>query len=156
MVGHDWGALIAWSTALLRPDLVRGVVGLSVPYLPRGPVSLLTALRRAVGERYYMSYFQRPGVAEVELERDVRATLRRWFYSSSGDLPFAERGLLVAPEGGGILDVMHEPDMLPGWLTSADLDFYTAEFRRTGFAARRLGCQAAATGLSRSERPNSQ
>src|SRR5215467_6468656 len=37
VVGHDWGAPVAWNTALLHPDRVRGVAGLSVPYIPRGP-----------------------------------------------------------------------------------------------------------------------
>src|SRR5207237_1364204 len=36
VVGHDWGAIVAWDMALLRPDRVRGVAALSVPYMPRG------------------------------------------------------------------------------------------------------------------------
>src|ERR1700683_28025 len=46
VAGHDWGAPVAWNTALLRPDRIRGVVGLSVPYTPRGgtpPLGLLRA-----------------------------------------------------------------------------------------------------------------
>src|SRR4051794_22348467 len=35
IVGHDWGAPVAWTSALLRPDLFRGVVLLSVPYLAK-------------------------------------------------------------------------------------------------------------------------
>ena len=38
IVGHDWGAPVAWHAALLRPDRFRGVVGLSVPFRPRSPV----------------------------------------------------------------------------------------------------------------------
>src|SRR5579884_1506736 len=57
VVGHDWGAPVAWNTALFRPDRVRGVVGLSVPYLPRGPVSMLAAMRSILGDGFYMSYF---------------------------------------------------------------------------------------------------
>jgi len=41
LFGHDWGAPIVWSTALLHPDKVRAVAGLSVPYVPRGPVSFI-------------------------------------------------------------------------------------------------------------------
>jgi len=37
LVGHDWGAPIVWNSALLRPDLFRGVAGLSVPYVPPAP-----------------------------------------------------------------------------------------------------------------------
>jgi pimeloyl-ACP methyl ester carboxylesterase len=75
-VGHDWGAIVAWDLALLRPDRVRGVVALSVPYAPRGPISLLTAMQSILGEGFYMIYFQQPGRAEAELERDVRTSFR--------------------------------------------------------------------------------
>ena len=134
LVGHDWGTAPAWGTALLRPERVRGVVGLSVPYVPRGPASMLTALRAALGEGFYMVYFQKPGVAEAELERDVRSTMRKLLYSASGDVPMAEPQQPVAAEGGGILDALVETETLPAWLTAADLDFYTEEFTRTGFA----------------------
>src|SRR5579859_3576003 len=50
VVGHDWGAPVAWQTALFRTDRVRGVVGLSVPYRPRGVRAPLSVLRTAVGE----------------------------------------------------------------------------------------------------------
>ena len=102
VAGHDWGAPVAWTTALMRPDRVRGVVGLSVPYLPRGPVSLLAAVRAALGDRFYISYFQQVGVADAELARDVRATMRRLLYSASGDVPISgEPAQPVVPEGGG-------------------------------------------------------
>ena len=35
VVGHDWGAPVAWHAALLRPDRFRAVIGLSVPFIPR-------------------------------------------------------------------------------------------------------------------------
>src|SRR6185503_11041750 len=53
VVGHDWGATLAWNTALLRPDRVRGVVGLSVPFRPRGRSSPLSVMRDRFGERFY-------------------------------------------------------------------------------------------------------
>jgi pimeloyl-ACP methyl ester carboxylesterase len=134
VVGHDWGAPVAWNTALMRPDRVRGVVGLSVPYAPRGPVSLLTAVRSVLGDGFYMQYFQAPGVAEAELERDPRASLRHLLFSASGDAPQAA-GLdkPVVPAGGGLLDISAEPDALPVWLSETDLDVFAAEFARTGF-----------------------
>ena len=111
------------------------MVGLSVPYTPRGPVSTLAAMRALLGEGFYMAYFQEPGVAEAELERDVRATLRKLLYTASGDAPRppGEPARPVVPAGKGILDIMLEPETLPGWLTEADLDFYATEFARTGF-----------------------
>src|SRR5215471_13237974 len=45
IVGHDWGAPVAWHAALLRPDRFRGVVGLSVPFRPRLPVRPTSGIR---------------------------------------------------------------------------------------------------------------
>ncbi|HLZ71022.1 MAG TPA: alpha/beta hydrolase, partial [Dehalococcoidia bacterium] len=131
IVGHDWGAPLAWQTALLRPERIRGVVGLSVPYTPRAPTPPIAALRAAAGENFYIVYFQQPGVAEQELERDVRETMRRTLYSASGDAPRGEGPVGVVPQG--FLGAMAAPQSLPPWLTEADIDFYTAEFSRTGF-----------------------
>ena len=133
VVGHDWGAAVAWHTALLRPDRVRGVVGLSVPHLPRGPLSPLAALRGALGEDFYMVYFQQPGVAEAELERDPHATLRRLLYSASGDAP-VRVGERVGDAAFGLLAHTVDPDRLPAWLTESDVDVYAAQFARSGFA----------------------
>jgi len=133
IVGHDWGAPLAWNCALMRPDRFRAVVGMSVPYLPRGPVSMTVALRQAAGENFYILYFQEVGKAERQLERDVRDTMRRILYAASGDATQADRWRPVVPTGGGLLDAMGAPSKLPRWLTHADLDFYTSEFERTGF-----------------------
>ena len=53
VVGHDWGAPVAWHTALFRPDRVRGVAGLSVPFRPRGSRPPLAVLKKFFGERFY-------------------------------------------------------------------------------------------------------
>ena len=59
VVGHDWGAIVAWQLCLLRPDLVRALVNLSVVYHPRRPeMSPLQAIRAVCGEDYYMCRFQ--------------------------------------------------------------------------------------------------
>ena len=135
VVGHDWGAWIAWDAALMRPERMRGVVGLSVPYRPRGPVSMLSAARSVLGEGFYMAYFQQPGVAEAELERDVRTTMRTLLYTASGDAPTGRaEAPLVVPQAGGFLDIMLDPQTLPSWLTEQDLDYYTSQFERTGFS----------------------
>jgi pimeloyl-ACP methyl ester carboxylesterase len=139
VVGHDWGAPVAWHTALLRPDKVAGVAGLSVPFTPRTPQSPMASWREAFGDRFYQVYFQEPGVAEAELEADVRETMRRLLIGASGDrpAPHTETERLpagVLPPGGGFLDVCHATDELPAWLTDEDLDFYASEFSRTGFA----------------------
>jgi pimeloyl-ACP methyl ester carboxylesterase len=138
IVGHDWGAPVAWHAALLRPDRFRAVIGLSVPFFPRRPVKPTTAMPQTDDAMFYQLYFQTPGVAERELERDVRATIRRVLYSASGD---RVRGALTSrpgdvglvPRNGGFLTQMVDPDPLPSWLTERDVDVYVDEFTRTGF-----------------------
>ena len=76
IVGHDWGAPVAWHSALLRPDRFRAVIGLSVPYRPRGPVRPTTVMPQTDAAMFYQLYFQTPGVAEAELERDPGRILR--------------------------------------------------------------------------------
>jgi pimeloyl-ACP methyl ester carboxylesterase len=59
VVGHDWGAIVAWQLCLLRPDLVRALVNLSVVYHPRRPEgSPLQGIKAVCGEDHYMCRFQ--------------------------------------------------------------------------------------------------
>src|ERR1700720_2227671 len=92
IAGHDWGAPVAWHAALLRPDRFRGVVGLSVPYRPRGSVRPTSAMPQTDDAIFYQLYFQEPGVAEREFERDIRVSLRTILYSASGDAPRRDWG----------------------------------------------------------------
>ena len=74
----------------------------------------------------YQIYFQTPGVAEAELQRDVRSTMRRMAYSGSGDMPSdAEPGLAMVRRGGGFLEHTVDPPVLPAWISEADIDLYT-------------------------------
>src|ERR1700761_439027 len=75
IAGHDWGAPVAWHAALLRPDGFRGVIGLSLPFRPRGPVRPSSVMPQTADAVFYQQYFQSPGVAEEELEHDVRASI---------------------------------------------------------------------------------
>ncbi len=132
VVGHDWGAPVAWHCALLRPDLFRAVVGMSVPYSPPTGIDLLAALEKQGVTTFYMQYFQTPGVAEAELEADVEATIRRATFSMSGDGPGKVIAGILAP-GAGFLDATVEPAELPSWLPAEDIAYVAGEFKRTGF-----------------------
>jgi pimeloyl-ACP methyl ester carboxylesterase len=110
---------------MLRPDLFRAVAAMSVPFRPRGPRPPLEMLHQAGSDNFYLFYFQEPGVAEAEFERDIPTTFRRLVAGVGGSLT-------VAP-GGGFLDKFGEPQRLPDWLSQADLDVYCDSFRRTGF-----------------------
>jgi pimeloyl-ACP methyl ester carboxylesterase len=132
IVGHDWGAPVAWTAAMLRPDLFRAVVGMSAPFSPPARVDLLTALEKQGVHHFYMQYFQTPGVAEAELEADVEASLRRIYFSMSGDGPGRVVAGMLDP-GAGFLDRTIEPPSLPSWLGYEDIAYVAGEFRRTGF-----------------------
>jgi pimeloyl-ACP methyl ester carboxylesterase len=133
IVGHDWGGPVAWHAALLRPDRFRAVIGLSVPYRPRGTVRPTTVMPQNENAVFYQLYFQTPNVAEADFERDVRHTIRSILYSASGDAPSAAGPVGMVPRQGGLLAGMINPATLPAWLTEADVDFYDGEFARTGF-----------------------
>ncbi len=132
IIGHDWGANVAWSAALMRPDLFTAVAALSVPHRPRNPAAApLTMLRAAGMENFYWFYFNREGVAEAEFERDIEAAIRKVLFSGSGDAP-PGTGSLTVPAGEGFLDRVHDPAVLPAWLSANDLAVYGAAFRRNG------------------------
>ena len=135
VVGHDWGAPIAWNSALLRPDIFRAVAGLSVPYSPAGDTRPSDAFRRMGGdEEFYIEYFQQPGRAEAELEQDVRRWLLGFYFTASGDAPPPTGGTVATiPHGAQMRDRFAYPDPLPAWFTASDLDVYAGEFERTGF-----------------------
>jgi pimeloyl-ACP methyl ester carboxylesterase len=139
IAGHDWGAPVAWHAALLRPDRFRGVIGLSVPYRPRGPVLPTTVMPQTEDTVFYQLYFQTPGVAEAELEHDVRRFIRGVLYANSGDMPYQVpvEQVGMVPRSGGLTARMSnlslDPPTLPSWIGETDIDFYVGEFSRTGF-----------------------
>src|SRR5688500_9534580 len=76
--GRDWGSMVVWQLALLHPERVAGVVGMSVPFLPRPPMPPVAMMRQLFGENFfYIVYFQEPGVADADLGRDPDETMRR-------------------------------------------------------------------------------
>ena len=135
VAGHDWGAPVAWYAALLRPDRFKAVIGLSVPYRPRGTVR--PVMPRTETAVFYQLYFQEPGVAEHNLEADVRASMRDILLRVSGDVPPTDgpEGFAMVPLATGLRGRMAQfaDTPLPAWLTEDDLSFYVGEFQRTGF-----------------------
>jgi len=115
-VGHDWGAHVVWQLAVLAPERVRAVAGLSVPFVPRAPAAPIPIMRRHLGEDFYIVWFQQPGLADEALARDVRRTLttsRQW-------------------TADWALEDGREP-RLPAWLSEQELAVYVEAFERTGF-----------------------
>jgi pimeloyl-ACP methyl ester carboxylesterase len=135
IVGHDWGAPVAWYCALLRPDIIRACALLSVPYLPRGstrPSVTWTALE-GTDKHFYQSYFQEPGRVEKELDADPWRSMAMILYSASGDPPPEERWQFLFPRHKKFIESGVVPARLPSWLSKADVDFFAGEFQRVGF-----------------------
>jgi pimeloyl-ACP methyl ester carboxylesterase len=134
IVGHDLGAWVAQSAALLRPDLFCGLVMLNTPAPPRGKVRPTVALREmAKGRVYHHLYFQEVGKPDRELAADPRKTLRSLYYSVSGSAVGAERWRLFIEPGEPILNAFTEPKDFPAWLSARALAYYVDEYARTGF-----------------------
>jgi len=132
VIGHDWGAPTAWSCALHHPQTVTAVGALSVPFTPRGDAAPLAQMEKMFeGMFFYQLYFQTPGVAEAELEANVRRALKKFYHMGSGEFDLAS----VTPKGpdADLLSDLPEPEQMGAWCSEADLDFYTSEFEHSGF-----------------------
>ena len=133
-VGHDWGAVVVWEMAQLHPERMHGVVGMSVPFVPRGEVPPVVGMRQVFGETFfYVVYFQDPGVADADLAADPARTMRRFLAGMSRRDDPGARARMVAPYGMGMVDRLPEARGLPDWLSQSELDHYTEVFARTGF-----------------------
>ncbi len=133
VVGHDWGSIVAWNSVLLHPGRFTGLAAMSVPYGGRPAVSPVDNWKKTYGENfYYILYFQEPGVAEAEFDKDPRGILSRLYQSP--DSPREPAAVTDrARSAGGWIPRLGAPQGLPSWLTEADLDYYVREFTTAGF-----------------------
>jgi pimeloyl-ACP methyl ester carboxylesterase len=160
VVGHDWGAPIAWTAAWLHPETFRGVMGISVPFAQRGLIGLpgnpfgeqahdeYHAELAGPNQDFYQTYFGTLGPIIDEFESDVRSWLRDIVYSVSGEgmieagfdinaappIELIRHSALCIPHGTRMRDRMLNPKQLPAWFDETDLDVFVAEYERTGLA----------------------
>ena len=137
VVGHDWGAAVAWHIALFRPDLCRAVVAMSVPFQPRNPTKAPIPTYRAITKAkgladFYMVRFQEQGI-EGGFERDLDYTMRAFLYGLSADVPKDKAWSPFVPEGQEALAKLSVPDKLPAWISDADIATYVEAFKLSGF-----------------------
>lgn len=138
LVGNDWGATIAWQAARLRPDCFRAVAALGVPMMGRAPMPPSQLFPKTDQAWFYIHYFLEEGLAEEELEADTATSLRRIFFSASGNAgprddlstpnPF---GML--PRRSGLIATLPEPGDIPDWLESSDFSKFVEAFDESGF-----------------------
>lgn len=137
VVGHDWGAPVAWHCALMRPDLFRAVFGLSVPFQPRRPggpptPAMAAITRRAGLGELYINQFQAPD-AHLEFEADVATGLRKGFYAYDGATPPERQSTGFIPEGGTFISTVPDDASLPPWMSAEHFDEYVQAFTTGGF-----------------------
>ncbi|KAJ4968517.1 hypothetical protein NE237_015218 [Protea cynaroides] len=127
VVAHDWGAVIAWQLCLFRPDRIKALISLSVPFSPRNPSSKpVDRMRAALGEDYYICRFQEPGeIEDVLFARFGTASLIKRFLTYRTPAP------LYVPKGN---EFSHLPEnSLPSWLSEEDINYYAGKFNKKGF-----------------------
>ena len=133
LFGHDWGAPIAYQSAILYPEVFYAVAGLSVPYRAMSEQSLVDLWKELYKDKFfYQLYFQEPSTAETELEKDVRESLRIIYHSLSGDAPNKD-WLKEKPSNSSLLDQLDQPIAYADWLTRDDLMVYVEAFKTSGF-----------------------
>ncbi|KAH6831901.1 alpha/beta-Hydrolases superfamily protein [Perilla frutescens var. hirtella] len=124
VVGHDWGAMIAWALCLYRPDKVRALVNMSVAFSRRSPGKPVETLRSVYGDEYYIIRFQEPGKIEHEFAEIGTKTVLK------NILTYRKPGPLILPKGKAFPDT---PITLPSWLSEEDVDYYASKYDAAGF-----------------------
>jgi pimeloyl-ACP methyl ester carboxylesterase len=133
IVGHDWGAWIAQAAALFRPDLFRAVGLLSVPFLPRAPISPSAWEKEKYPDKIFYQQIFRAAGSEQIFESDVHGTILNVLYTASGEPP-PEQRWKFAIDPKDISSLTPIPSQKPSFVTDADVEFFVNEFKRTGFA----------------------
>jgi pimeloyl-ACP methyl ester carboxylesterase len=135
--GHDWGGLVVWQMPLFHPTRVRGVIGVNTPFIPRGPMDPIAAMRAVMGEDMYIVYFQKPGAADAALAKDVRKSMR--FFMRKSGMKAADYAKLPAEQRNLAFVKALEADETT-WggqgtqlLTEEELNYFASAFERTGF-----------------------
>lgn len=135
VIGHDWGAIVTWNTALLHPERVSAMIAMSVPNSGRASAAPTIGMKaaNAGGENfYYILYHQEPGVAETEYDADPRGLLSRLYASPTTP---RDPPAVTDPKrsAGGWIPRLGKPKELPAWLRQQDLDYIVGEFEHAGF-----------------------
>jgi pimeloyl-ACP methyl ester carboxylesterase len=136
IIGHDWGGAVAWNAPMMVPDRFERVIGVNTPFFPRAPIKptdLMTAV--AQGNFHYILYFQKPRVAEAELERDVRRSLNGFCQEPrdfAGTIDTSAPPWVFGPAGGGLLERLADRPH-GSFLSEEDFGVFVKAYEKTGF-----------------------
>ena len=134
IVAHDLGSEVGWAAAKMRPDRFTAIASISVPYVPRGPLSLTKALEAFAPSNFYFLQFAQTAGIEHELDADPEKFLRRLFHTNSGNARSPERLMETMSFGpNGLTGSLEEPDGRAEVLPPEDLAVYVQTFAQTGF-----------------------
>ncbi|MHA2937537.1 alpha/beta fold hydrolase [Vibrio sp. RC27] len=126
-VGHDWGAMVVWSLAMLHPSRVNKVINLSLPYQARGDVPWIELMAQILGSDYYFVHFnQQPGVADLILNQNTHQFLRN-LYRKNVPISEPEPGMQMINLAKATTP-LGEPVM-----TESELAIFVSAFESTGF-----------------------
>ncbi|XP_056226694.1 bifunctional epoxide hydrolase 2 [Seriola aureovittata] len=132
LVGHDWGGALVWNMAQYFPERVRAVASLNTPLFPADPSAPPAEKVKALPIFDYQLYFQKPGVAEAELEKNLERTFKIFFYSS-GDVNSPAISTAGVCARGGLFVGLPEQIPRSSMLTEADLQYYVSQYKENGF-----------------------
>lgn len=134
IVGHDFGAVLAWNAALLHPERFTAVAALSVPYSPRRDVAPVANMRSLARDNFfYIVHFQEVGVADAEMDSQPEKHLRAFYYTYSFEGEIARQRLRLMPRNSRLIDTIVDPGRSPAWMTDVDFAIYVAAFKQSGF-----------------------
>ncbi|NXG61008.1 HYES hydrolase, partial [Hemiprocne comata] len=135
LIGHDWGGAVVWNMALFYPERVRAVASLNTPYRPADPTVDIVEKMRTYPTFDYQFYFQEPGIAEAELEKDIGRTLKVLIRSTRQEVGVRLRVALGAVTllAGGLLVGFPEKPPASQILHGPELQYYIQRFQKSGF-----------------------
>ncbi|XP_077983835.1 bifunctional epoxide hydrolase 2-like [Glandiceps talaboti] len=137
-VGHDWGGAVVWNMGLFYPDRTRAVAGINTPLFPVNPKkNFMESFLENPGRFDYQIYFQKPGAAEEEFEKDMDRSFKcimgdfvdsRAVTSTDKDLSSS-----TVTKRGGVLVGYPDKPPVPSSMKQEDIDYYVQQFKKTGF-----------------------
>ncbi|KAL7590991.1 hypothetical protein Lser_V15G32151 [Lactuca serriola] len=96
VVGHDWVATAVWHLSLFRPDRVKGIVSLGIPFFPRYPINPTHLFTKSFGDNFYISQFQELRRAERDFVKyDCLIVIKNFLLINHGDVPVAHPGIEI-------------------------------------------------------------
>ncbi len=128
-VGHDWGANVVWSLALLHPERVNKVINLALPYQARGEKPWIEFMEAIFGGDFYFVHFNRqPGVADAIMNQNTSRFLHNIFRKNIPHSP-PEPGMLM------INLARAEKPLGEALMDEEQLAVFIAAFESSGFTA---------------------